>query len=333
MRRAALSFLAALLALALVAPGAQAAFGLKDLDVTFADKNGSTEFLAGAHPFAMTTSLAFNTEFDADLGYEVPVGSTRDLSIAQIPGFIGNQTAVPRCTSVDFVEEECPVATQVGFSDVVVKDPGTLEHAPLYNLVPPPGVVAKLGFNAVQVPVVVNVVLNPDPPYNLIASLANVPAAVPVFSSKVTLWGNPADKAHDPERVGCGLGGCSVNIANVPFLTLPRACLGPLPTIFKASSWETPNVFDEPPPVLTHDNATPPQPLGFEGCSQLPFDPTISASPTSKATGSPTGLDFRVPFSSAASTAPAARSASIIVLQLGRTADRLALIYYAWRTA
>ena len=108
-----------------------------------------------------------------------------------------------------------------------------------------------------------------------------------------TLWGVPADSAHDAQRRGVGCGsGCSANGAEVPFLTVPRACVGPLATTFKASSWQNPSVFDEPASAFTHEDSVPPNPIGFTGCSKLGFNPTISAQPTTKAAASPTGLDF-----------------------------------------
>ena len=143
-------------------------------------------------------------------------------------------------------------------------------------------------------------------PYNISAALINNPQPVDFFGSRLLLWGNPADPAHDPFRGSClgnGLateatvakpeseGDCASGTPNVPFLTLPRACTGTLATTYRADSWDNPGVFVEGF-TTTHDNAEPTNPLGMTGCSRLGFAPTITAQPTSKAAQSPTGLDF-----------------------------------------
>jgi hypothetical protein len=78
-------FLTILVASALFAAAApisaNAAFGLKDLDVTFTDENGSALSQAGDHPFAVTTTLVFNTEFSGARGFDVPAEDVRNLEV------------------------------------------------------------------------------------------------------------------------------------------------------------------------------------------------------------------------------------------------------------
>jgi hypothetical protein len=120
----------------------------------------------------------------------------------------------------------------------------------------------------------------------------------------------PGDPAHDGERGRClgvhdeSLGSCPAPSGVHPFLTLPRACRGPLATSWAADSWQhpgaklangTPDLSDPnwlSGSVLTHDEAEPPAPRGFSLCGRLGFNPAITARPTSKAASSPTGLDF-----------------------------------------
>jgi len=296
--------------LALWAPAfAQADFGVKDFDVTFtADEHGSALTQAGAHPYAITTTLDLNTHVGELYGkpIELADGELRDLIVAQIPGLVGNPTAVERCSNDEFFGSEhiCPRATQLGSAEVAIgsiadKSGRELAPASVYNLFPPPGVAARIGFAVANAVVVtIDLELSPTPPYNVIARLTDVANVAPVLGSKVTLWGIPADPAHDKERGG------SVDIAEVPFLTLPRACQGPLATSYAADSWQDPGAFlpgGEPDPfdpawirgsTLTHDSLEPPNSQGFIGCGKLGFDPTITAQPTSKAAQSPTGLDF-----------------------------------------
>ncbi|HWL50126.1 MAG TPA: hypothetical protein VNT92_09635 [Acidimicrobiia bacterium] len=283
-----IAILSALASAAIAVAPASAAFGLKAFDVTFTNADGSPATQAGSHPFAMTTALAFNTVPEPVLG-EIPDEDPKNIDIAQVAGFIGNQTTVSRCTTADFLTASCAPNTQVGVNDVTYSVPNNaVEGIPVYNLVPPPGVAAKLGFAVAQVPVAIEVGLNPNPPYNLVASVHNISNAVSFYRSVVTLWGTPADPAHNAER-NCGTS-CPV-LEQEAFLTLPRACEGPLATVFKAASWQDPgDVFETS--ALTHDASEPPIPLGMTGCAKLGFSPSITAQPTTKAAQSPSGLDF-----------------------------------------
>lgn len=289
-RLASSAVITALLALA-IAPTARAEFGLKDLDVTFNNEDGSVITQAGVHPFSMTTTLAFNTVPDAQLGFEVPDGELKDLHIPQMEGLVGNPDAVPPCSNADFLANpmRCTPASQVGVNDVTYGDPSKTDRVRVFSLEPPPGVAMKLGFKVLVVPVTVELGVNESFPSNVVASLTNVSNVQPFYRSAVTLWGVPADPAHDAER------GKAVDLPLKPFLTTPRACTGPLETVFRVRPWPLPGEGESPwfeDSVLTHDDAEPPNPQGMVGCGQLGFNPSITAQPTSKAGSSPTGLDF-----------------------------------------
>ncbi len=286
----------ALLILAAFGPGSAAAFGLKDLDSTFTQQDGSPATQAGSHPFDQTVTLAFNTKPNSQLGEEVTDGDVKDLITELPPGFVGNPDAAPRCSTFDFlsVPPACPPASQVGVTDVgVLSATNVVPNIEVYSLTPPPGVAMRLGFVVVTVPVTIDLTVSEKAPYDVIATLSNTSDEVSLYGSKFTIWGVPGDPAHDSLNHACQkVENCQLNLPLKPLLTLPRACQGPLPTIFKADSWQEPGLWDEPPAVFTHDNATPPLPLGMTGCSRLAFNPSISAQPTTKAASSPTGLDF-----------------------------------------
>ncbi len=302
---------AALVLLATLAPvSARAAFGLKEFDVTFTNADGSPATQAGSHPFEMTTSLELNRKLNAQ-SIEAPDGELKDLTVEQVAGLVGDPTATPRCSIKDFLTVNasgtkntlCPNSTAVGLISVhVLNGEGEGGMHPVFNLVPPPGVTVKIGFVVLRVPVTIEIGVKQVYPYNITAVLSNTPQPVGFFGSKLVLWGNPANPAHDPYRGSClgregtvsnpvSEGDCPSGSLEVPFLTLPRACDGPLTTSFKVDSWEEPGVFIEGASV-THDDADPPNPQGFVGCSRLGFGPTITAQPTSRAAQSPTGLDF-----------------------------------------
>lgn len=274
---------------------ARADFGFSSADVVFRNDDGTIATQAGTHPFEMSTSLAFNTRPNTELGFEVPDEDPKRIVVTQMPGFIGDPTAVPPCSTADFAASVCPISSQVGVVDIEYQEPGFIESEGVYSVVPSPGSVAVLGWHvsAANLPVTVDVRVDQSPPHNVIATLTNVPNVVPVYESIVTLWGVPAASSHDKERIGagCEVDGCPVGIPKRPFLTTPRSCMGPLPTAFKGTSWEgsTDTII-----AYTHDEGEPPQPKGMTGCGALPFKPSLSAQPTSSAASSPTGMDVNL---------------------------------------
>jgi hypothetical protein len=309
--------LAALLALASAGP-ASASFGLEKFGVSFTNEDGSPATQAGSHPFQLTTSVFFNrlspTESD---------GEIKDGAFEQIAGLVADPTAVPRCQTIDFItvvpgvrNSSCPDATAVGFA--ATETTLITSYSPVYSLIPPPGVVAKLGFVVTNTPVTVELGLKHSYPYNGSAAVANLPQSTQALASVITLWGNPADPVHDPFRGNCvsnfqpagsvpvieadypsppSYGNCSgTSGGEVPFLTLPRACKGPLSTSYAIDSWQNPGAqLPGGEPNLSDPawvRGAVPDPISITGCSKLGFSPSITAQPTAKAAQSPTGLDF-----------------------------------------
>jgi hypothetical protein len=321
---AAASLMTFALCLTCIAPAsAGAAFGLKDFDFTFTNQDGSPDTQAGSHPFAVTTTFDVNTEPNAQLGYEVPQGAIKGLDISVPPGLIGNLNAVPRCASAEFetqggaAEAKCPAADVIGTETSSIEEPGAGFSNLVYNLEPPRGVAAEIGFWTLLVPIKIDFIVNPNPPYNVIARPADIPEVVAVYGSRVTLWGVPASPEHDAERGG------PVNVAEIPFLTLPTSCSGPLATTFQAESWEGAS-FEQT--SYSHDGSVPPMPLGLNGCDRLAFHPTIAAEPTAKAAQSPTGLDFSLNVKDQGLTSPTGIAQSeikkaVVTLPEGMTAN------------
>ncbi len=297
---------AALLALTASSAAQAAGFGFEEFDLTFTNEDGSPVTQAGSHPYAVTTKLHFNSEMDPKYG-EVPVEQVKDLEVRLPEGLVGEPTAVPQCSNADFADFDpgrslpaCPDSSGVGFNFTTVNynsTPGVhglTWESPVYNLTPPPGTVQKLGFYVKTLPIVLEFTVNPDPPHNIVVNLNNIPQPLPFLGSKLTIWGDPASPVHDTERGSCYFGyqpSCPANIPDRPFITVPRACSGPLAVGYRADSWPNPGVFAGSS-ILTHDDAAPPNPRGFSGCGKLGFSPTIASQPTTKAASSPTGLDF-----------------------------------------
>jgi hypothetical protein len=350
MKRVASTFAVAALVLLGVSSSAQASFGFKDFDLSFINANGSPATQAGSHPFAVTNTLNFNTTSDPrySLG-EIPDEAIKNLDVHLPEGLVGDPNAVPPCSSADFINFDqetkipsCSNSSAVGVVSVKIlyrltEQPKFLS-APVYNLVPPPGVVQKLGFIAFGVPVAIEFTINPEPPYNVVASLRYTAQPLPIYGSVLTVWGSPASPDHNLERGRCistapaPEGGikttgstCSTDIPQKPFVTLPRACTGPLATSFRGDSWQSPGIFSGGS-VLTHGDSEPPNPLGMTGCAQLDFGPTIGVQPTTKAAESPAGLDFSLDVQDEGITNSAGRAQSdirktVVTLPAGMTAN------------
>jgi hypothetical protein len=288
---------------------AQGNFGINSFDVTYQNQDGTPATQAGSHPFAFTTSLAANLD-----GAGIPEGRLRDLFLTQVPGLIADTTAYPRCTTAQFLDviggflPDCPLQTVIGITGVSASEIGHWYQTPVYNLTPPPGVLARFGFLVANAPVLIDAGITQSPPYIATAASKNTSQILEFLAAKTQLWGDPTDPAHDHLRGACGFEefalpssdpadfqfvekagqSCPVPANPRPFLTLPTTCTQALPSSFLASSWEGDADAGQ---ILNHDPGGGPAP--FSGCGSLPgFDPSISAQPTSAATTSPTGLDF-----------------------------------------
>jgi hypothetical protein len=287
-----LGLLATLLAALVLAAPAQAEFGLHDFEVAFSEFDGSPVTQAGAHPYEMTTTFSANTKITGK-GKEIPFEPVKDVLIEQVEGFAGNPSAAPVCSTVDFLADDgqqqpsCPDGSAVGKIAARVTAPAVGASpflGAVYLLQPPPGAPAKLGFWIVGVPVTVDVSLTESPPYRIVGASRDISQILSFYGAELTLWGIPGDPRHDTERGHCvesGANKCHVE-AKVPFLTMPRACGGPLATDFSADSWLHPGAF------VSGSGSSPP----IVGCDKLPFGPTIDAQPTARAAQSPSGLDF-----------------------------------------
>ncbi len=279
MRAVILTALLVLLALLTAAPAQ--ALQLEEFDVTFAKQNGEEALRAGEHPYEMTTSFKVARQEIDEKVY--PVEAARDLIFELPVGFTGIPVATPRCTTAQFLLDEfgntteCPDGSAVGEITAELGEEGhtALFSTTVFNLEASPGFAAKLGFRLAGVYITLDLGLTEFPPYRLVAILRNISQVLEFFATEFTVFGTPTPEEGKPP---------------VAFLVNPRACERPLDTVWQTTSWQHPLAAPVSGSALTHDSLGAPR--GFSGCGELPFAPSISSEPTSRAATSPAGLEF-----------------------------------------
>jgi hypothetical protein len=244
---------------------------------------------AGAHA-DLTTTIGFNT---VD-GEGKLAGDQKETSVVLPPGFGGDLVDTPTCTITQFSNEECPISTQIGVTTLMFEGPlvsRETETHPVYNLAPEPGDVAKLGFRAITARVQADVTVLPGT-YQLKTTFHNIDAVVRQDLVSVTIWGVPAETAHDPWRWNRNAGsvgafGVSSSGARVPYLSSPTSCSGEesLPSRFSSVSWQAP----EAQPSQAHPLLAP-----LSDCDRLGLESTFTAVPTTTSAYAPTGLNVEL---------------------------------------
>jgi hypothetical protein len=277
-------------------------FAFTDFSAAARDAARFDVMQAGKAPASLTTAVAFPTEGrlffrNSFLPVSAPVEQFKDIVVHVPAGLIGNPTATPaRCTGSQLAQPsprsghslipDCPMDSQVGIVQIARSD-----IVPLYNMVPPAGTPAAFGFTYQSVPVMLVAHVRPsDNGIDIVAR--NASASVPVHGAEVTLWGVPADDAHDTLRGAVCLDAdgylgnngniCPSDAPEVPFLRLPTSC-GPDPL-----QWAADATSYAHPDTWVHATTTSPR---IEGCQFNPFLPTLAIVPTTAAPHAPTGLD------------------------------------------
>ncbi len=270
---------------------------------------------AGSHPFEFSSTIAvnvaeieaFNPNFGEPSEFTIAEGGdVKDIEVALPAGLVGDPSATPQCPhnvfdqgrlSFENGQDSCPVDTQVGYAQLLVGNSFEFWfHPEIFNLVPPRGVPAEFGMVILGTPIVFVPSVRTGGDYGFTAKSSDVPQAYSLLSGDITLWGVPADPAHDPYRGAClakenheelpesicseSFGDPSVR----PFVTLPTSCAGPLKLSARIDSYEAPGVFDG-------DEVQTP---GMTGCEKIAFTPSISVQPEGSGAGSPAGLNVDV---------------------------------------
>jgi hypothetical protein len=280
--------------------------GNNGFEVSLTNTDGSPATRAGAHPYAMTVNFNVNSVFSPAIEARVPVGDIKELEVGLPAGVVVNPKSTPtRCTEqallhseVDEIDEACPLSSVIG---VTRSFTGPITNSsPVYNMVPPVGEAAELGFivkGTVAVHILSKIRTGTD---SGISSITPGLGQVYLLGNKLTLWGDPSDPIHDPERGFCDYSTvkedeakqdaetgkhidlCHVEPNNEPLLTLPTSCTGALQSSISVDSWQEPEVF------VNDSNET----LGMTGCDKLRLSPSFTAVPDTVQADTPTGLTF-----------------------------------------
>jgi hypothetical protein len=304
-RRTLIAVLGCLTMAAALAPGASANLEFLKTGVQLIEPNGTYSRQAGAHPdFTFEFSLP---KVQNSNGQLVPTEAVRDVDLDLPPGFVGNPTSFLECTPAQLFNgaqgaPACPVESQIGTARVYAG--GQTPLVALYNLTHGPEVPARFGFQYLGALATITPRVRPTD-YGISSGSFSISQLLPIELVKVRLWGVPADTRHDTERQPFGaaaltsdttseesaFGPLPTEAPRVPFFTNPTSCPeAALSFIARGDSWEHPDVFDVKQ-ITADEEGTP---FVFEGCENVPFEPTMTAAPGTHRAHSPTGLDVNI---------------------------------------
>jgi hypothetical protein len=173
---------------------------------------------------------------------------------------------------------------------------GTTRSFGVFNLAPPPGAPARLGFSPFGSPIAFTPhIRETGAEYGLTLELADFPQQLNVSGIEMTIWGTPWSAVHDTQRGSClneiepafAHAKCPVQSsarehATQAYLTLPTSCEGPIGFAVRADSWQQPAFVK----AISSSEGS------LEGCDGIPFDPASVARLSTTRTTSSTGFDF-----------------------------------------
>jgi hypothetical protein len=304
-------------------------FGIEQFSARAEEEGGLSTTQAGSHPFQVTTTIQLKS------GRLLP-GKKRKENVIEQPalprnfrfslpaGLVGNVSKMAQCKMADFLSSsrnvsinDCPAESAVGVVSVTASENngdsallGFIRTAiPLFNLPPSQGEPARFGFTVVGDPIVIDTAVDPDNGYRIIATVNNATQLAAFLSSSVSIWGTPGDPRHDSSRGwNCtfrfeDLGPCErpAGLGEVAFLRQPVSCVTPFDFRVEAEPWNVPlgTVIEE----RSFNGGTQ------SGCNQVPFKPSIEASPTSRQAGGSSGLDFQLSMPNSGLQNPKAKAA------------------------
>jgi hypothetical protein len=262
---------------------------------------GVSNAQAGAHADP-TTSFFLNENVEGST-----VGKLKETAVELPAGFAGDPLATPQCSEAQLDETTglktaCPPEAQVGTITVYLGETTcglaprctTTVVAPVYNIQPLGGEVARLGFNVSIISS--NIVFTVVPgSYRLHASVPSiVSGSLQVQGSVLTVWGVPEDPSHNLMRgTVCINGACKGPTEEAvgegvtakdppePFSSNPTGCEGPSTARISVDTWQHREEHHEAEASFE----------AMSGCERLGFNPALSVQLTTPLAESPTGLN------------------------------------------
>ena len=292
------------------APAAHANLKFEHLGVNVDSADGKFSRQGGSHPdFTFSFRLPeVLKERDGLMSYG-PEEAVRDVDLELPPGLVGNPVPFPTCSMEQLTDPKvsgwttCPRAAQIGTVTLLLAGGlGGTSHnvVGLFNMEHGPDVPARFGFGWESYSATITPRVRPGD-YGISAGSFEISQGKPVVGAIVKLWGFPASPAHDEERVetlcappeevpsfSCPVG---TTAPKVPFFYAPTACPDEaVGFIARGDSYESQGIFDEER-ITTDEGGNP---FIWEGCENLPFDPTMTPRPGTHRAHSPTGLDVSI---------------------------------------
>jgi hypothetical protein len=282
-------------------------FGLEYFSSRVEEEGGELATRAGGHPFQLTTALQFNSgrmkpSVDPNQRAVEQPAQPRNFRFPLPAGLTGVVASLPTCSLTDFGTEakettnSCPDEAAIGAASVSFYLAGAIGFArpavPVFNLPPAVGEPARFGFTIANVPIIIDTEVDPDHEYQVIATVRNASQVPEALGATLAIWGTPGDPRHDNSRGwGCVYNIGTPGICQRPpglgeeaFLRLPVSCAAPMDFGVEVEPWNVPFGTQIAKAGLAG-------PL-MSGCNQVSFDPEITAAPTSRLAGNPSGLDF-----------------------------------------
>ncbi|HTD58632.1 MAG TPA: hypothetical protein VK672_07020, partial [Solirubrobacteraceae bacterium] len=156
--------------------------GFESSSVLASNEDGSSDLLAGSHPYALRTTFKLNTTTNPEGRLVSEGGDLKDMVVELPPGVTVDPLALPRCSAEEFAtvnsgtgEDGCPNASAVGVVAVENVTPSTLAERkvsvfPIYDLAPPDGSPALFGFDVGGIPVYLTSSIRTGSDYGLTVS-------------------------------------------------------------------------------------------------------------------------------------------------------------------
>ncbi|HET8567043.1 MAG TPA: hypothetical protein VFL77_11280 [Solirubrobacterales bacterium] len=294
--------------------------------------------LAGSHPFSFVTSAHFRLagESQGQPGVPVTDGDLKNFEVDLPPGLFANPLSLPTCSQQEFhtprespyeesaSSENCNKETQVGVITIETSaEGGSTRTFGVFNLDPPPGYPAQLGFNAYGAPVALRPsITESNGVFALRLSIKDFPQRFDLYGFRIAIWGVPWEKSHDGQRGDClneleprtPYAKCPIEPRKLPgvpeseqpklepkpYLTLPTSCAEPMKFTVRATSWQQPGVA----------KTAAEEPETLQKCNELGFEPQPTGRLSLSRTTSPTGFDFTLTGNAAGLLLPQGRARS-----------------------